>query len=210
MEAMGENVTRAIGELEFEDGNQWPDDLANQRKISRRPSLTINHTRTYIRRVVNNMRQQRPRIKVHPTGGGARVEDSKVIAGMIRHIETRSHAQVAYDGAGESAVKIGWGYARVLSEWADQDAWEQELKIAAIRNPFTVYDDPGCLLPTGADRDWLILSEEMTRAEYKRKHPKAMNAEWRKGGPGDDGGRRKKERGGSQAAGLHAPPSSRA
>ncbi len=184
---MGENTTNAITALEFEDGNQWPDDLANQRKISRRPSLTINHTRTFVRRVVNNMRQQRPRIKVHPTGGGARIEDAKVLAGMIRHIETRSHAQVAYDGAGESAVKIGWGYARVLSEWADEAAWEQELKVAPIRNPFTVYDDPGCQLPTGADRGWLLLSEEMTRAEYKRKYPKAENAEWRKGGPGDDG-----------------------
>jgi hypothetical protein len=187
MEAMGENVTRAITELEFEDGNQWPDDLANQRKISKRPSLTINHTRTFIRRVVNNMRRQRPRIKTHPTGGGARVEDAKVIAGMVRHVETRSHASVAYDGAGESAVKIGWGYARVLSEWSAPDAWEQELKIVGIRNVFTVYDDPGCLLPTGADREWLLLSEEMTRAEYKRKYPKAKNAEWRKGGPGDDG-----------------------
>jgi len=186
MEAMGENTTNAIAALEFEDGNQWPDDLANQRKISRRPSLTINHTRTFVRRVVNNMRQQRPRIKVHPTGGGARVQDAKVIAGMIRHIETRSHAAVAYDGAGESAVKIGWGYARVLSEWSSPDAWGQELKISAIRNPFTVYDDPGCLLPTGADRDWLLLSEEMLRSEYKRKYPKAPNAEWRKGGPGDD------------------------
>lgn len=184
---MGENTTNAITALEFEDGNQWPDDLANQRKISRRPSLTINHTRTFVRRVVNNMRQQRPRIKVHPTGGGARIEDAKVRAGMIRHIETRSHAQVAYDGAGESAVKIGWGYARILSEWSDEASWEQELKISAIRNPFTVYDDPSIQLPTGADRDWLILSEEMNRREYKRKYPKAENAEWRKGGPGDDG-----------------------
>lgn len=184
---MGENTTNAITALEFEDGHQWPDDLANQRKISRRPTLTINHTRTFVRRVVNNMRQQRPRIKVHPTGGGARIEDAKNLAGMIRHIETRSHAQVAYDGAGESAVKIGWGYARVLSEWADEAAWEQELKIAPIRNPFTVYDDPGCQLPTGADRGWLILSEDMWRAEYKRKYPKAQNAEWHKGGPGDDG-----------------------
>ena len=184
---MGENTTNAITALEFEDGNQWPDDLANQRKISRRPSLTINHTRTFVRRVVNNMRQQRPRIKVHPTGWGARIEDAKVRAGMIRHIETRSHASVAYDGAGESAVKIGWGYARVLSEWSDPDSWEQELKIVPIRNVFTVYDDPSIQLPTGADRDWLILSEEMKRSEYQRKFPKAENAQWRKGGPGDDG-----------------------
>ena len=67
-QAEGENRNNAILALEFEDGQQWPDDLYNLRKINRRPTLTINHTRTMVRRVVNNMRQQRPRIKVHPVG----------------------------------------------------------------------------------------------------------------------------------------------
>lgn len=187
IEAMGANTEKAIEALEFEDGNQWPDDIKNMRRLTGRPSLTINHTRTFVRRVVNNMRQQRPRIKVHPTGDGARIEKAKVIAGMIRHIETRSKASVAYDGAGEAAVKIGWGYARVLSEWESETSFQQELKILAIRNQFTVYDDPSAILPTGADRDWLLISEEMSRTDYRRKYPKAVNAEWRKGGPGDDG-----------------------
>lgn len=187
IEAMGQNTQKAIEALEFEDGNQWPDDIKNARRLTGRPSLTINHTRTFVRRVVNNMRQQRPRIKVHPTGDGARIEKAKKIAGMIRHIETRSKASVAYDGAGEAAVKIGWGYARVLSEWESETSFQQELKILGIRNQFTVYDDPSAQLPTGADRDWLLISEEMSRQDYKRKYPKAQNAEWRKGGPGDDG-----------------------
>lgn len=185
MEAMGENVTNAIADLEFEDGQQWPDDLYNQRKLDHRPTLTINHTRTFVRRVVNNMRQQRPRIKVHPVGDGAQIEDAKVVGGMIRHIETRSKASVAYDGGGESAVKIGWGYWRVLSEWVDERSFDQELKIAPIRNAFTVYDDPACLLPTGADREWCLLSELMQRSEYKRKYKNAQNTEWKEGGPGD-------------------------
>src|SRR5271169_2309690 len=82
-QAESENRNNAVLALEFEDGQQWPDDLYNLRKINRRPTLTINHTRTMVRRVVNNMRQQRPRIKVHPTGGGARVQDAKTLAGMI-------------------------------------------------------------------------------------------------------------------------------
>lgn len=62
-EAESENRQQAVLDLEFEDGQQWPDDLYNLRKVSRRPTLTINHTRTFVRRVVNNMRQQRPRSK---------------------------------------------------------------------------------------------------------------------------------------------------
>lgn len=186
MEAMGENTTHAMEDLEFEDGNQWPDDLYNQRKIQRRPTLTINMTRRAVREVCNNMRQQRPRIKVHPTGGGAKMEDAKVWAGLIRDIENHSHADHAYDIAGESAVKIGWGYARVIADFISPDSFEQELKIRAVRNSFSVYDDPMAVLPTGADRDWIILTEEMKRSRYKRLYPKAENAEWRHGGPGDN------------------------
>jgi len=187
VEANGENTKLAIDDLEFEDGNQWPADLANMRRIDRRPTLTINLTRSMVKRICNNMRQQRPRIKVHPVGDGARVEDAKVVGGLIRHIETLSNASVAYDTGGESAVKIGWGYWRVIAEWVDEESRDQELKIRAIRNAFTVYDDPSCQLPTGQDREWILISEEMSRAKYKRKYPKAENAQWRRGGSGDTG-----------------------
>ena len=184
---MGENTKLAIEDLEFEDGNQWPADLANMRRIDRRPTLTINLTRSMVKRVCNNMRQQRPRIKVHPVGDGARIEDAKVVGGLIRHIETLSNASVAYDTGGESAVKIGWGYWRVIAEYVNEESFDQELKIRAIRNAFTVYDDPTCQLPTGQDRDWLLITEEMSRSKYKRKYPKAKNAEYRKGQAGDTG-----------------------
>jgi portal protein len=187
-EAMGTNVSYAIDDLEFEDGQQWPDDLYNQRKTQRRPTLTINHTRTACRRVINNMRQQRPRIKVHPTGGGARVEDAKVISGLIRHIENQPQAKasVAYDTGGESAVKIGWGYWRIHADWVDEDSFDQELKILPIRNVFTVYDDPSCQMPTGSDRDWLLITFQMKRQEYKRQHPRQQLNEFQDGQSGDN------------------------
>ena len=157
------------------------------RRIDRRPTLTINLSRSMVRRVCNNMRQQRPRIKVHPLGDGARVEDAKVVGGLIRHIETLSNASVAYDTGGESAVKIGWGYWRVIGEYVDEQSFDQELKIRSIRNAFTVYDDPSCQLPTGQDREWCLITNEMSRQKYKRKYPKAENLEYQRGGPGDDG-----------------------
>lgn len=187
IEANGENTKFAIEDLEFEDGNQWPADLANMRRIDRRPTLTINLTRSMVRRICNNMRQQRPRIKVHPVGDGARIEDAKVVGGLIRHIETLSNASVAYDTGGESAVKIGWGYWRVIGEYIDEKSFDQELKIRSIRNAFTVYDDPSCQLPTGQDREWCLITEEMSRQKFKRKYPKAENVEYTRGGAGDDG-----------------------
>jgi hypothetical protein len=184
-EAENENRANGVKALEFRDGQQWPEDLYNQRRIDKRPSLTINHTNTFVRRVVNNMRQERPRIKVHPVGDGAQVSTAKVIAGLIRHIENMSEAGVAYDTGGESAVTIGWGYWRILSEFIDEASFDQELKIVPIRNPFTVYMDPSSVLPTGEDADWVIITDKMKREDYKREYPNANNTEWRQASSGD-------------------------
>jgi Phage P22-like portal protein len=186
MEAEGENRVKGIECLEFLDGHQWDDDIYNQRKMARRPSLTINHTRTFRNRVVNNMRQQRPRIKVHPVGDGADTDTAEVVGGIIRHIENISHADVAYDTAGASAVDIGWGYIRLVADYIDEKSMDQEIKILPVRNTFTVYMDPAATMPAGEDAEWVIITEKMKRTEYKRQYPDADNVEFIKTGTGDN------------------------
>ena len=186
-EAEGLNRQYAVQDLEFEDGQQWPDDLYNLRKVTKRPTLTINHTRAMVKRVVNNLRQQRPRIKVHPVNETAAKDIAQKLQGLIRHIEYRSQEGVAYDLAGEFAVKMGWGYARVLSEYEDDMSFEQELKVLPIPNPFTVYMDPAARDCTGSDAEWCLISEKMKRSEYERKFPDREPMEWREGGRGDQG-----------------------
>ena len=186
MEAEGENRVKGIECLEFLDGHQWDDDIYNQRKMARRPSLTINHTRTFRNRVVNNMRQQRPRIKVHPVGDGADTDTAEVISGIIRHIENISKADVAYDTAGSSAVDIGWGYIRIVADYIDERSMEQEIKILPVRNTFTVYMDPASTMPAGEDAEWVIITEKMKRTEYARQYPDADNVEFIKTGTGDN------------------------
>jgi hypothetical protein len=178
------NRLLAIEDLEFADGQQWPDDIYNLRKVQRRPTLTINLTETAVKRVVNNMKEQRPRIKVHPVSD-ATVDDARVVAGLIRHIETRSNASVAYDTAGESAVRIGWGYFRIVGEYAHEKSFEQELAIKPVRNTLTGYIDPGAMLPDGSDMDWFIFTEKMKRRDFKRQYPKEQMRDWTSGGAGD-------------------------
>jgi hypothetical protein len=184
-EAESENRIRGIQALAFLDGEQWDTDIANNRKIDGRPALTINHTNTFCMRLKNTLRQQRPRIKCHPVGGGARIEDANVVNGLIRHVETLSNASVAYDTGVESAVDIGWGYWRIVSDYIDPKSFDQELLIKPVRNAFTVYMDPAAVMPAGEDQGWCIISEKMKRAEYKRKSPNARNCEWQADGAGD-------------------------
>lgn len=184
IEAETLNRQQGIEDLEFVDGQQWPDDLYNFRKLNKRPSLTINHTQTFCRRIVNNLREQRPRIKVHAVGQAA-VEDAKVISGLIRHIEYRSNASVAYDYGAEFAVNLGWGYWRVVSEWEDEKSFMQELRVLPIVNPFTVYMDPSAVMPDGSDQLWCLISEKLKRIDYRRLYPDDDPDQFENLGPGD-------------------------
>lgn len=177
--AESENRIKGIEALKFRWGDQWDADVRNTRKIDGRPALTINHTNTFCSRLANTLRQQRPRIKCHPVGDGADIDTAATVNGLIRHIETLSNASVAYDTGVESAINIGWGYWRIVSEYLDERSFDQELKILPVRNTFTVYMDPSANMPAGEDQGWCIISETMKRSEYKRKYPKADNAEWR-------------------------------
>lgn len=184
-EIEAQNRLLAIEDLDFEDGQQWPDDIYNLRKIQRRPTITVNHTATLVRRVTNNMREQRPRIDCHPISD-ATIDDARVAKGLIRHIETLSKASVAYDLAGSSAVRIGWGYARVVGEYEDEKSFSQELKIKPVRNALTGYIDPAAQLPDGSDMEWFIFSEWMKKQQFRRKYPDEPLDEWTHGAPGDD------------------------
>lgn len=186
IDAESGNRSRGIEALRFRDGDQWPQTLYAERDLDGRLSLTVNHTDTFVSRVENNLKQQRPRIRCHPVGDGADVDKANVINGVIRHIENRSQASVAYDAGGSSALSIGWGYWRIVPEYIDEKSFDQELKILPIFNTFTVYRDPGSILPDGSDSKRYVVSEKIKRTEYKRLYPNATNTSYDPGGLGDE------------------------
>ena len=174
------NRSLARNDMLFREGDpatHW-DSPANTTTSEDEPELIINLTDALVRRVVNNIKQQRPRGKCHPVGDGADVELAEVINGIGRHVETRSEAGVAYDTAAESAVTAGWGYLRIVAEYIAPDSFLRDLRIIPIKNIFTVYMDPAAIMPTGSDANWVIITVKMRRTEYKRQYPRRENANW--------------------------------
>src|SRR5690242_1142606 len=80
-EAEGENRAQGLADLKFSFGDQWPVDMINSRKLQDRPWLTINETDTACRQVINQIRQQRPRIRAHAINNGADVKIADVVTG---------------------------------------------------------------------------------------------------------------------------------
>ena len=158
---------------------QWPADVLQTRgavqgqTINARPCLTINKLPQHVHQVTNEQRMNRPGIKVIPADDKADVDMADVFNGVIRHIEYISDADVAYDTACENQVSYGEGYIRLLTEYCDEDTFDQDIKIGRIRNSFSVYMDPLIQDPTGADAKWCFVTEDLPKAEYERLYPDA-------------------------------------
>jgi hypothetical protein len=180
--ALSESREDEIDDLKFYAGSpdnhwQWPADVLATRgavqgqTINARPCLTINKLPQHVRQVTNDQRQNRPSGKVIPADDKADVAVAEIFNGMVRHIEYISDADVAYDTACENQVSYGEGYIRVLTEYCDDNTFDQDIKIGRIRNSFSVYMDPTIQDPCGSDAKWCFITEDITKADYERMYP---------------------------------------
>ena len=170
------NREAALEDLKFwRLGEQWPEGAKSQRALEQRPCLTFNKGPTFIRQVVNEGRQNKPAIKVHPADDTADVQTADIINGLIRNIEYSSNADVAYDTGLDFGASCGIGYWRVGIEYAHDDTFDLDIEIQRIDNPLAVYRD---YATTAADSsDWMrcfvidSISKEEFEAKYKGKEP---------------------------------------
>ena len=168
-----------LEDLEFRASEQWPDNIKSMREQDNRPCLTINRIPQFIRQVTNNQRASRPAVQVHPAGNVANVELSEVVQGIVRHIEDRSDADVAYTTAGDHQVTMGRGYVRVVTDYIDDDpgSLNQEVKIKRVSNPFSIYMDPTAQSPDASDARYAFVVEDIPIAEYRFRFPDSELAE---------------------------------
>ena len=173
-----------LDDLRFAAGSpdnqwQWPADVLATRgsvqgqTINARPCLTINKLPQHVKQVTNDQRQNRPSGKVIPADDKADVEVAEIFDGIVRHIEYISDADVAYDTACENQVTYGEGYIRLLTEYCNDDSFDQDIRIARVRNSFSVYMDPTIQDPCGSDAEWCFVTQDMTTDEYERQFPDA-------------------------------------
>ena len=170
-EADTNNRNEAMEDLKFAAGEQWPVEIQNSRTLEARPCLTINKIDPYIRQVTNNIRQQRPRIKAHGMNNQADEKLAQIVTGITRHVEVNSDADQAYDTAVDFAVRMGWGYWRITTEYASDDSFNQEIFIRQIVNPFTVYFDPNSVMPDGSDAEKCLVTEVIPKAVFRSLYP---------------------------------------
>ncbi len=158
---------------------QWPADVLATRgsvqgqTINARPCLTINKLPQHVRQVTNEQRQNRPAGKVIPADDNADVQVAEIFNGVMRHIEYMSDADVAYDTACDNQVTYGEGYIRLLTEYCNEDSFDQDIRIVRVRNSFSVYMDPTIQDPCGSDAEYCFVTEDILKSDYERMFPDA-------------------------------------
>ena len=161
-----------------DNGWQWPDGIKRGREAEQRVCLTVNLTAQHCNQIINNIRQNRPAVKVSPADDGADKETANILGGLIRNIQVSSGSDEAHDTAAEMAVYGGEGYWRVLTEYESTTSFNQIIRIVACPNPNLIYIDPDCKQADKSDARWGFIFEDISIEQAKREHPGINPQSW--------------------------------
>lgn len=171
VEADRHNRRSAMTDLKFVNvpGEQWDE---NQKSLrGNRPCYEFNKLKVAIKRVINDIRANRPQGKVRPVEDADK-STAEIMEGLIRNIWNVSDGDTVLDYEAQYQVIGGMGAWQIVSDYCDDTVFEQELRIKAIKNPFCLYCDPNAsdMLKRDAE-DW-ILTTSMANTKFERKYPK--------------------------------------
>ena len=155
------------------DEGQWPDEIRRQRTNEKRPILTINKLQKFVRQLRGDQQMNRPRMKVIPVDDKSDVTTAELYNGIIRQIEYLSSADIAYDTAYMHAVSGSFGFFRLITEYVDDNSFDQEIKIKRIVNPLSVHFDPYAQEFTLEDAKDCFIEELVDKDDFKRLYKNA-------------------------------------
>jgi len=187
-----DNRVMALEDLRFAAPGvleQWPIELRRARENDpngARPCLTNDKTNQYINQVKNDQRQNSPSMKVRPVDDKADEEVAGKLDGLLKHIEDISSADIAYDTAFEFALRMGFGFFRIVSEYCDDESFDQDIYIRRITNPFSAYLDDNHTEPDGSDAQWGFVLDDIPYETFEAEHPDADRIDFNERGVGDD------------------------
>jgi hypothetical protein len=122
---------------------------------------------------------------VRPVDDKSDVDTAEVMQGLIRHIQDASRADIAYDTAAEWQVDCGLGYFRIITDYCEDDSFNQDILIKRVVDPNKVYFDPESTEPDGSDAKWAFVIEDWSLDDFEIEYPDVDTASWQEGVTGD-------------------------
>jgi len=174
------NIVAAYEDLQFLVGGdaQWDATALNERKSESRPILTVNQLPQFVHQVTGDIRQMKPSIKVVPVDDDADVQVADLRGGLIRYVENRSDAPGVYFQAADQQVAAGISHWRVLTEYADDSTFLQELRIAGVDDGVAVLWDADAKGLVREDATHCFVPVDYTTDGFKEKWPDASTSDF--------------------------------
>lgn len=175
-----DNFEAWLEDAKFRALDQWPEEVRRLRSLpgKERPCLVVDKLNQYVKQVVNDGRQNRPAVKVLPVDDKGDDDVADAFQGFIRSICNRSRADEAFDTALDHSAGNGFGYFRVLTEYAHKGTFNQEIVIKRVRNPLTVLLDPNIQAADGSDACFGFVTEDVPKDKFKYRYPNAKVTDW--------------------------------
>lgn len=171
----------------YEGEGIWDSTLRNSRlndPKGARPCLTISDLPPRVRQVTNEVRQNKPGIKIRPVDSDADIDTAEIFNGIFRHIEQQSMSDIAYETANFYQTVTGLGYFRLVEGYEPENL-QRELFIRPIHNPDSVRLDPASLCPVASDAQYGFVVEDVPRKEFAREYgDRQAITGWDEGGEG--------------------------
>lgn len=183
-EAYSKNRELAVKDTKFVMGDadnhwQWPNDLYKDRAdIERRVCLTVNLTAQHCNQIINDIRRNRPQVKVSPADNKADRKTAEILGGLVRNIQSSSTADDAHITAAEHAVYGGEGYWRILPEYESETSFNQVLRIKICQNPGLIYIDPDAKELDRSDAKWGFMFEDVPKEDAERDYTDIKPLSW--------------------------------
>lgn len=186
-----EEVTNDLKFVYDIEGGQWPESIRTARENDKRPVITGNKLLKFVRQLRGDFLQNRPRMKIVPVDNKADVKMAEIYNGLVRQIEYLSDASIAYDTGYMHATSSSVGYFRIISKYADDDSFDQDLYIERIINNLSVHYDPAAIKFNYEDAKYCFIEELVSKKDFERQYPgaeftnfdshKALFGEWIQG-----------------------------
>ena len=164
------NIIAGKDDAKFTVGKQWDPLVEERRERLRKPVLTFNRLIAFVAQIVGNRLMNETEIRVYPDKAGTK-EIAEVREAIIRSIFKNSNADFARDEAAKYQVVGGEGYFTLNMCYASDDVFEQEIKIGAVTDPYSVVIDPLSIEPSGEDAEWGFVGDDIPQQEFKRRWP---------------------------------------
>lgn len=175
------NREEAVLDAKFVAGEQWDEAIFQERTNKNKPTLVINRLPAFVAQVVGNRRLNETEIKVVPDYDGDK-DVAKIREGLIRNIQKSSAAKRAYDAAFQNQVIGGLGNFQVVLDYASDDVFDQDIRIAPIHDDTAVAWDMASFDPTGADARHVTVCEYFSRADFEKMYPGKSTANFQADG----------------------------